>query len=188
MFRSPRLRTSLLITLSALGACQSSLPLLPSEPAGKTYQLGTGDQIRVTTYGEKDLSGEFRVDDSGYVALPLTGPVIAEGLTTRALSDTIKHTLQEKNLLGDPSVVVEVVQYRPIFVLGEVQHPGPYPYQAHMTFLNAVALAGGFTPRSIKNDATVVRNTSSHGVIKGRVDQVSEIEPGDIVTVEERNF
>ena len=187
MFWLPRLRVSLLVTLSALGACQSSLPLLPTELVGRAYQLGTGDQIRVTTFGEKDLSGEFRVDDSGYVALPLMGPISAEGLTTRALSEEIAHTLQTKNLLGNPSVVVEVVQYRPIFVLGEVQHPGPYPYQAHMTFLNAVALAGGFTPRSIKSDATVVR-TTPHGVLKGRVDQVSEIDPGDIVTVEERNF
>ena len=187
MYWLPRLRTSLLVALSVLGACQSSLPLLPTEPVGKTYQLGTGDQIRVTTFGEKDLSGEFRVDDSGYVALPLTGPVAAEGLTSLELSEAIKHSLQAKKLLSDPSVVVEVVQYRPIFVLGEVQHPGPYPYQARMTFLNAVALAGGFTPRSIKSEATVVR-TTPHGVLRGRVDQVSGIEPGDIVTVEERNF
>jgi polysaccharide export outer membrane protein len=171
VYWSHRLRTSLLVALSALGACQASLPLLPTETVGKTYQLGTGDQVRITTFGEKDLSGEFRVDDSGYVALPLIGPVTAEGLTTRELSEAVKHTLQTKHLVTDPSVVVEVVQYRPIFVLGEVQHPGPYPYQARMTFLNAVALAGGFTPRSIKNDATVVR-TTPHGVLKGRIDQV----------------
>jgi len=187
VYRSPVFRFSLLVAVSALAACQPSLPLVPAEQVGKTYQLGTGDEVRVTTFGEKDLSGDFRVDDSGFVALPLVGPVTAEGLTTQALSGAIAQALKSKNLLSDPSVVVEVVQYRPIFVLGEVQKPGSYPYQARMTFLNAVALAGGFTPRSVKSDATVVRATS-HGVLKGRVDQVSEIEPGDIVTVEERNF
>ena len=186
MYRPRHLAFSLL-ALFTLASCQADLPLLVSEPNGQSYHLGTGDEVRVTTFGEKDLSGEFKIDDSGFIALPLTGPVAAEGLTTSALGDLVSHTLREKNLLSEPNVVVEVVQYRPVFVLGEVQHPGPYPYQTRMTFLNTVALAGGFTPRAVKSEATVVRKTRS-GMVKGMVDQLSEIEPGDIVTVGERNF
>ena len=175
------------LVVFALAACHADLPPLASEPSGQSYRLGTGDQVRVTTFGEKDLSGEFKVDDSGNIALPLTGPITAEGLTTRALSESVTRTLRDKNLLSDPSVVVEVAQYRPIFVLGEVQHPGPYPYQARMTFLNAVALAGGFTPRAIKSEAAVVRQ-AQNGTVKGTVNELSDIEPGDIVTIGERNF
>jgi polysaccharide export outer membrane protein len=168
-----------------LAGCEpgADLPVLPAADIGQIYKLGSGDEVRITTFGEKDLSGDFGVDDSGFVSLPLAGPVHAEGLTTRGLADEIGHTLRAKNLLADPNVVVEVVRYRPIFVLGEVQRPGPYPYQVRMSFLNAVAMAGGFTPRAVKSHATVVRGTE-----KGRIDQVGQIEPGDIITVEERNF
>jgi polysaccharide export outer membrane protein len=175
------------LMLPMLSACQSSLPLLQGEPVGQGYKLGAGDAVRVTTFGEKDLSGDFTVDDSGDIALPLTGPLSAEGLTSRALAGEIRQTLKSKNLLADPSVVVEVIKYRPIFVLGEVQHPGPYAYQTRMTFLNAVALAGGFTPRAAKSEAVVVRATPN-GTVRGRVDQLSQIEPGDIINVDERNF
>lgn len=176
-------------TVLLVAACEpgADLPLLHSNDVGKSYVLGTGDAVRVTTFGEKDLSGEFSIDDSGAVSLPLAGPVHAEGLTTGVLADEISHTLRAKNLLADPNVVVEVTSYRPIFLLGEVQRPGPYPFQSRMTFLNAVALAGGFTPRAVKSHATVVRLTAT-GTIKGRIDQVSPVEPGDIITVEERNF
>ncbi len=184
-----RVSTCLCAMVLLLAGCEpgADLPLLQSADIGQGYRLGSGDEVRITTFGEKDLSGDFSVDDSGFVSLPLAGPLKAEGLTTRGLSDEIGHTLRAKNLLSDPNVVVEVVKYRPIFVLGEVQRPGPYPYQVRMTFLNAVALAGGFTPRAVKGHATVVR-TAASGTEKGRIDQLSQVEPGDVITVEERNF
>jgi polysaccharide export outer membrane protein len=172
-----------------LAACDpgADLPLLQADDLGTTYRLDTGDVVRITTFGEKDLSGEFGIDDSGAVSLPLAGPLHAEGLTTTGLADEVRTTLRAKNLLADPNVVVEVAKYRPIFLLGEVARPGPYPFELRMTFLNAVALAGGFTPRAAKTYATVVRATAQ-GTVKGRITQLSKVEPGDIITVEERNF
>ena len=98
MLRSPCFRPSLLAALLTLGACHSGLPLLPAEPAGQSYLLGTGDQIRVTTFGEKDLSGEFRIDDSGFVALPLVG-ADHRGRTDhpRAGRDDHAHAANEKS-------------------------------------------------------------------------------------------
>jgi len=163
------------------------LPLLQSQNVGAGYTLSTGDQLRVTTYGEANLSGEFGIDDSGYIALPLLGPIPASGLTSRTLADHIAATMREKKLLADPSVVVEVVRYRPIYVLGEVQHPGFYAYQPHMTFLNAVALAGGFTARAVKTRAIVTR-VGSGDPLRGKVDTGSRLDPGDVITVPERAF
>ncbi len=172
-----------------VGGCTpgSNLPLLHGNSDVGAYRLSTDDQVRVTTFGEQNLSGDFGVDGSGYIAIPLLGPVRADGLTTEALAGEIVDKLKSRKILTDPNVVVEVVKYRPIFVLGEVQRPGQFPYQIHMTLLNAVALAGGFTPRAYKHHAEVVRNVSGTPD-RGRLDEVSTVEPGDVITVLERNF
>ncbi len=175
--------------LMLLSACEpgGNLPPLDPPSVNAGYKLSTGDQVRLITFNEKDLSGDFGIDDSGNIALPLLGPLPADGLTTRALADEISTALQSRKLLANPSVVVEVVRYRPIFVLGEVKAPGPYPYQPHMTLLSAVALAGGFTPRAVRDRAAVLRNGPS-GAVEGRVDREAPIAPGDVITVLERNF
>jgi polysaccharide export outer membrane protein len=175
--------------LLALSGCNpgADLPVLSSPGIGTGYRLSTGDEIRLITFNEQSLSGQFGIDDSGYVALPLLGPVKADGLTTRQLATTISETLRRNKLLSDPSVVVEVVKYRPVFVLGEVQHPGPFPFQPHMTMLSAVALAGGFTPRAVKSRAEVSR-VEDQALVKGALEQNSNVEPGDIITVLERTF
>jgi polysaccharide export outer membrane protein len=151
------------------------------------YRLSTGDQVRLITFNEQSLSGDFTVDDSGYVAIPLLGPVHAQGLTTRELASKVAGELKARKFFVDPSIVVEVVKYRPVFVLGEVQHPGPFPYQPHMTLLSAVAMAGGFTPRAVKARAEVVRPEDG-GTLKGGLDPDSAVAPGDIITVLERTF
>ena len=71
------------------------------------YRLSSGDQIRIITFNEPGLSGEFGIDDSGYVALPLLGTVSTEGLTTRELAAKLSAVLKERKLLNDPSVAVE---------------------------------------------------------------------------------
>lgn len=189
----PARRRSCLLGAAALAlmlsACApgANLPLLQSEGVEKGYRLSTGDQVRVITFGEQNLSGDFSIDDSGYISLPLLGPVRADGLDTHTLAANITDALRSHKLLADPSVVVEIVKYRPVFVLGEVQHAGPFPYQAHMTFLSAVALAGGFTPRAVKSRAEVVRS-GPDGTVEGRLEPLSKVEPGDVITVLERNF
>ena len=60
-------------------------------------------------------------------------------------------------MLRKPSVSVEVATYRPIYVLGEVNKPGQYPYQPGMTVVSAAAVAGGFTYRAVEDYASVVR-------------------------------
>ncbi len=153
----------------------------------EAYKLGPGDQIRVITFGEDQLTGDFRVDDRGNIALPLLGSVQAAGLTPEQLDGRVSSQLQEKKLLRDPSVAVEVVAYRPIYILGEVAKPGQYPFQPGMTMLTTVAVAGGFTYRGVQDYASVVRTTGSEPVA-GKVTPLSYIAPGDVINVFERRF
>lgn len=182
-----RLLACLLLCLAA-AACAPGrgLPELPAVTPG-AYQLGTGDVVRLITVGDDTLTGEFRVSDSGTIALPLLGAVKAAGLTPVGLAARVSEALVKGNLYTAPSVSVEITAYRPIFVLGEVSKPGQYPYQPGMTVVTAVAVAGGFTYRAVVDYASVVR-TKDNIAIEGKASRQSFIQPGDVITIFERKF
>jgi polysaccharide export outer membrane protein len=170
----------------ALAGCSpgANLALLPP-PAGGTYHLGAGDQVRIITYDELQLSNTFTVADDGRIAFPLLGTIQAAGLTPDAFATSIASALQSGNLINQPSVSVEIATYRPVSVLGEVNHPGQYPYEPGMTMLDAVALAGGFTYRAVTGYAGDWR---ANAAAEGKVNPGSALEPGDVITVYERYF
>ncbi len=182
-----RRRIALLAVLGA-AACTpgSNLPAI-DDAAAEPYRFGSGDQIRVTTFGQPDLTGEFRVSDAGSIAFPLLGPIPVAGLTSDQVGRRISEDLRRRRLLNDANVVVEVVNYRPVFVLGEVNKPGEYPYRPGMTMLTAVAVAGGFTYRAMTGYGSVVR-LRSDGAVEGKVSRSSRMEPGDTLTIFERRF
>jgi len=174
-----------LLLLSGCGFFGHSLPTIPPGPAA--YHLGPGDTVRLLTYGEDSLSGEFRVSAAGTIAMPLLGNVPAAGLTPTELGQSVAAALQREKLLQNPSVAAEVTAYRPIFVLGEVNKPGEYPYQPGMTVVTAAAVAGGFTYRAVEGHVSVVRTVNGKAV-EGRATRETFLQPGDVVTVYERWF
>jgi len=150
------------------------------------YQLDSGDQVRVTVFGQSDLSRVYPIDAAGTVSMPLIGAVRARGRTPGQLETTIATALAAR-YLRNPDVSVEVQSYRPFFILGEVQRAGQYPYVAEMTVSNAVAIAGGYTYRADQGPVTVTRKIA--GVLyKGLATPDQAIMPGDTVTVHERFF
>jgi polysaccharide export outer membrane protein len=172
----------------ALASCAPGRDLAPLPDARNTsYTLGIGDQVRIITVGGEQLTGDFRVNDAGDISIPLLGTVHAAGLTTAQLEQAISKGLQDKKLFRDPSVAVEVLNYRPIFILGEVTKPGEYAYQPGMTMLTAVSVAGGFTYRAVTDYASVVRTNGDHPV-EGKIGRQSFILPGDVITIYERIF
>lgn len=175
--------------LAGLAGCASPGANLPPLPAVETgvYHLGPGDRVRIITFGEQELTGEFRVNDSGSIAVPLLGNVHAGGLTPKQLEGEIAGDLRSSKLFKNPSVSVEVVGYRPIFVLGEVSKPGEFPYQPGMTVVTAVAVAGGFTYRAVDDVFSIVRTVNGKA-IEGRAKRQTFLDPGDVVTVFERRF
>lgn len=162
------------------------LPDLPAAAPG-AYRLDSGDVIRLITVVDEALTGEFRVDDGGKLALPLVGALNASGQTPDGLASEIGKALVRGNLYTAPSVSVEVITYRPIFVLGEVSKPGQYPYQPGMTVVTAAAVAGGFTYRAVSDYASVVR-TRDGIAVEGKATRQAFIQPGDVITIFERKF
>lgn len=172
----------------ALAACApgENLQPLPDYTPG-AYHLGGGDQLRIITFGNEQLTGQFRVDDQGDIAMPLIGNVKAAGLTPTQLASQLQDQLRAQKFLKDPSVSVEVLSYRPIFVLGEVNKPGQYPYQPGMTMLTAVAVAGGYTYRAFQDYASDIR-TANGTATDGKVMPSSFLAPGDVIKIYERHF
>jgi polysaccharide export outer membrane protein len=175
-----------LLLLAASCSRVKDLPPVPDE-GDAAYRLGVSDQVRVLTFGEESLTEIFRVNDAGNVALPLLGPVRAQGLTTDELSRSIAGELASRGYIRDASVSVEVVEYRPVFVLGEVNRPGQYAFQPGMTVLSVAAVAGGFTYRAVQDQAAVVRLVQGQPV-EGRASPLTVLRPGDVVTIYERRF
>lgn len=177
--------------LFALAACAQGGGLADmAPPSNGNYQLGPGDQIRIITYDEPQLSNVFTVGADGGISFPLVGQVHAAGQTPNAFAGTLEAALQNSKLLSHPSVSVEITQYRPISVLGEVNHPGQYPYQPGMTTLDAVALAGGFTYRAVTSHASDWRSAGQDGgpAVEQKIEPGSKLQPGDVVTIYERYF
>jgi polysaccharide export outer membrane protein len=150
------------------------------------YKLGAGDQIRIIVFGSEDLSGEFEVGPQGDIAYPLIGTVKAGGKTLPEVEQEIASRLKP-DYLKDPRVNVEVLNYRPFFVLGEVRRPGSFPYQSGMNVQNAIALAGGFTYRAVEDEVLISR-ASDAGKGKMKANMTAAVLPGDTIEIQERFF
>ena len=173
---------ALLVALAVLGA--AVLLPLPAMAQAADYRLGSGDQVRVTVFGEEDLSGEFELDGGGAFSMPLIGTVEALEQSPRQLEEIIA-TLLRDGYLKNPRVSVEVLNYRPFYILGEVNQPGSYPYRTGMTILNAAAMAGGFTYRADEGDIEVSRGGEGPPEVMAAE---TIVQPGDVIRVNERFF
>lgn len=154
--------------------------------AATGYRLGAGDKLRVITFGEQSLTGDFQVGSTGKIALPLIGEIQAAGLTTPEFQREVEATLRA-GYMKEPRVSVEVLNYRPFYILGEVARPGEYPYTNGLTVLNAVATANGFTYRANKRRVFIKR---ADGVKEEAYPLTSntQVAPGDTVRIGERFF
>ena len=137
-------------------------------------------------YGHEDLSGEFSVTGAGEISLPLIGEVAAGGRTIGQVENAIVGALKPDYLVN-PRVSVEVLNFRPFFIIGEVNNPGSYPYQHGMTVVNAVAVAGGYTYRARKNRMLIKRAKDKTGK-EVPATEATAVLPGDVVRVPERFF
>ena len=148
------------------------------------YQLDSGDQLRVIVFGQDDLSNTYVVDQGGMISIPLIGSVPARARTTTEIAATIAERLRN-GYLRHPDVSVEVDHYRPFFAMGEVGVAGQYAFVPGMTVQQAIAVAGGFSPRADTNSVNVTRSIGGR-VESGRLNLSDPVLPGDTITVRER--
>lgn len=155
--------------------------------ANDDYRLGNGDKVRISVFNQRDLTDIYQVDGLGRIAFPLVGQIDVGGLTPKQLEQKIAKVLSP-DYVRNPHVSVVVLTYRPFYILGEVTKPGSYPYVSGMTMINAVALAGGFTYRADEDSFNLMRPDRVGKKLKVDAKPETPVQPGDVITVNERIF
>jgi polysaccharide export outer membrane protein len=161
-----------------LGAANSRIAQSPT--------IQPGNKLKINVFNEPNLSGTYEVTTSGGVAMPLIGTVEAEGATATQFTERLRRRLAQ-GYLKNPRVAVEVENYRPVFIHGEVRKSGEYLFRAGLTLRDAVALAGGYTYRADEGYVLLTRRNQTEPV-RVRMPSAASVLPGDNIRVPERFF
>jgi len=177
-----------MVGLMALAAGCSSYQPAPDafhKAVIQPYRLDAGDSLRIIVFEQADLTNTYAVDQSGFVSFPLIGSVNARGRTVWELEDDITGRLRQ-GFLRDPDVSIQVDRHRAFFILGEVNAAGQYAYVPGMNVQNAIAIAGGYTPRADQSRVDITRKVDGE-VMTGRVTISDPILAGDTIYVLDRH-
>jgi polysaccharide export outer membrane protein len=188
----PRLCAAILSATLAVSACADGSSTPPPaqfgenpQALGGAYRLDVGDKLKITVFGEDNLSGPAEVNATGQVAMPLAGDIPAKGLSLPQLRDAIARRLAD-GYINNPKVTVEITSYRPIYVHGEVKNGGEFTFKSGLKFRDAVAMAGGYTYRAQEGYVFLVRDGGQEVRLPMPSDQL--VLPGDNIRVPERFF
>ncbi len=174
--------TASALLMTACSSAGSDAPrLAASTPT--PYQLGPGDQVRINVYGMDAMNETYLVSDTGTISLPMIGSIPVAGKSVDAAQNEIADALRARQLLNEPRVSAQVIAYRPVYVGGQVQRPGQYPYVPGMSVMTAVTIAGGYTFRANKKDILITRNKTL-----ARAAPSSDVQAGDVIDVQESWF
>ncbi len=183
---------ALLLAAISLAAC-SAAPQLPppsfattdASALERTYRLGIGDKLKIVVFGEENLSGQYEVNALGQVSMPLIGEIEAQGKPITLFREHLARRLGD-GYLKSPRVTIEVLNYRPIYVHGEVKNGGEFAYKNGLKIRDAIALAGGFTYRANERFVSIVREGEGEADVPLTSNVV--VLPGDNIRVPERFF
>jgi protein involved in polysaccharide export with SLBB domain len=154
---------------------------------GVATLLLPGERVKITVYGEEALTGEYDINPSGYVTMPLVGAIRAAGRSQAEFGRDVASRYSHGGFLQDPHVTVAVVQFKPFYVLGEATSPGEYPFRSGLNVHTAVAMAGGFTYRASRS-FVLIRHTGDEIWKEYPLTEPVPIAPGDLIRVPERYF
>lgn len=174
-----------------VAACASSVDIpAPSyattnPETQRTYRLGIGDKLKIVVFGEENLSGQFEVNALGQVSFPLIGEIPAANRSIAEFRAAIARSLAQ-GYLKNPRVTIDVLNYRPIYVHGEVKSGGEFPFKSGLRLRDAVALAGGYTYRANQTYVAVFRE--GEGELQVPMNGSFTVLPGDNIRVPERFF
>jgi len=158
----------------------------PASDSYKTYELAPGDRIKIDIFNHVELSGEFTLDADGRFSMPLIGTIDASDLNPLELEDLLVSKLKPDYLVN-PRIFIQVMNSRLYYLIGEVSSTGAFPYKAGMTYLTAIANAGGYSYRAKQDVVYVIRGDDpEQNEIKLSIDE--KVQPGDIIRIAERLF
>lgn len=186
-FRAVINASALFLALAMPLTSAGSAALQAGDERPPVYTLDSGDKIRVVVYGEQSLNGEYAVGPAGDVAFPLIGNLPAKGKSIAELQQAVTAKLASGYIL-DPRVSIEVLSFRPFYILGEVNRPGQYPYATDLSVDQAVATAGGYTYRASKSKIFIRRVGEREIEYKLGKGKIVWVRPGDSIRVGERYF
>ena len=112
--------------------------------AASDYIIRADDKLKIKIFQYPELSGEYTVSASGTISIAAIGEVSVDGFSTKDVANRISERFVRAGLSDKPGTSVEVLQSRPLYVLGDVQKPGEYPFRPGVTVLQAVSFAGGW--------------------------------------------
>ncbi len=167
--------------------CNESPTVATAPPVQAEYVLSAGDTVHLVVYGDETITGDYMLDKRGIVTIPLIGDVHAAGLTKAALQADITTRLTSQGFLQKPYVTVDLTGLQPIYILGEVKNPGSYDYKPSLDVFKALALAGGYTPRAVK-DKVIISRTGLKGRVSFYAGEDTPLMPGDSTKVAQRIF
>lgn len=150
------------------------------------YRIGAGDRLTIRVAGEPDLTNDYLVDGSGNISMPYIRTTYVGGMSAPEVEKLVAKRLRG-GYLRNPNVSVQVTTLRPFFIMGEVTSAGSFSYQPGMTVQNAVAIAGGYTPRANQGPVLITRK-NVNGTQTYKAPVTTQLYPGDIVYVRERWF
>jgi polysaccharide export outer membrane protein len=195
MYKKIKIHTGFLKILTS-GCCSVLLIILASssaysQPTNTTneYRVLADDFLSISVFGEPDLSFErIRVGSNGQISLPLIGEIVVSGLKPSEIEEKIETYFSDNDYLLNPQVTVFIREYRPIFIYGEVNKPGAYPFENNLTVEKAIALAGGLAPRASKKKIKLRRKIVDSSDYSDYVKMQKLVHPGDVITIGESFF
>lgn len=152
-------------------------PILTTKP----HVILAGEQIKVTVFGQTDLTNTYRVDDRGQISMPLLGMVAVFGKTPSQLSQYLTYLLSQR-YLRNPSVSVEITTYTPIYITGAVKSAGQFAFTPGMSAGAAIAGAGGFLSGANKTIVRITRRDNGR-VFEANVALQTPLAAGDIIQI-----
>lgn len=185
-------RLAVLATIACLplaSACATGIgDLPPLEGAGTAeVRVAPGDKVRIAVQDLDAIAGDYTIDETGFISVPFVRQIKVAGLSYPEVENTIAKRLIEMEIIKNPSVTVQPLELRPIYVMGEVRQPGEYAYRQGMTVFAAISMAGGYTYRAETGRVAVTRFVGDRAVTGTATDD-TPILPGDRIRIYESWF
>ena len=177
--------TMLIVTFAAAGIAypqsadaESEAPSSTSDAGG--YVIGSEDVLDISVWKNEDISRVVTVRPDGMISLPLLGDIRAAGRVPDDLRKVIVEKIKNYQKSGEVAVIVQEVNSRRVYIVGDITNPGTYPIKSRTTVLQAIAMAGGFNEFASKNKIVLIRENGD-----GKRKKI-KIRFGDIVNIKKK--